>query len=400
MRDAKKVPEHLGVHTSPITDEADDAFRKEIVEFQMSRGLPAGRIHLPQNRIAFVWWVPGHPSNSIRHGIRQCLNFGSKYTMHQYVITLRRAAGAAFIDEVDLAAPKYLKVPEGETPAPKHRTKMSAWCNEVIGSFSKVDGQPTGNIVFFVHGYNNTVQAVTTRQRLLQTGLIRAGFQCLTISFDWPSDDKPIAYLSDLDHAKRTAVQLVNAGVKPFVKSLREDCNINVHVLGHSMGAFVIREAFDHADDGKTAETNWTANQLILFAGDAGAPKFSAANTETQSLYRHCYRLTNYFNGYDEILQISNMKRIGLSPRVGRVGLPADAPTKAVNVDCSAYFQSAYGARSGEEGYNILTHSWYFSDEGLFKDLALTLAGAIDREKIPTRVPGGGRTQLLSPPSV
>jgi esterase/lipase superfamily enzyme len=47
-------------------------------------------------------------------------------------------------------------------------------------------------------------------------------------------------------------------------------------VLGHSMGAFVIREAFDHADDGATTQTNWTANQLVLFAGDVDAASFSA----------------------------------------------------------------------------------------------------------------------------
>jgi hypothetical protein len=32
------------------------------------------------------------------------------------------------------------------------------------------------------------------------------------------------------------------------------------------------------------------------------------------------------------------------------------------------------------------------------KDLAITLRGAIDREKIPTRGPGPGRTQILDGP--
>jgi hypothetical protein len=39
-----------------------------------------------------------------------------------------------------------------------------------------------------------------------------------------------------------------------------------------------------------------------------------------------------------------------------------------------------------------LTHSWYFSDPIFQKDLAITLQGKIDREKIPTRGPVPGRT--------
>ena len=93
------------------------------------------------------------------------------------------------------------------------------------------------------------------------------------------------------------------------------------------------------------------------------------------------------------MLQISNVKRIGLSPRVGRVGLPMDAPSKAANLNCSTYYFKTYG-----EGTLSQSHAWYFTDSTFHKDLAITLRGAIDRHVIPTRTNGDGMTQTLLGP--
>ena len=40
VRDAKNVLDHLGLHKGPINDEAGEAFRMEIVDFQMSQHIP------------------------------------------------------------------------------------------------------------------------------------------------------------------------------------------------------------------------------------------------------------------------------------------------------------------------------------------------------------------------
>jgi hypothetical protein len=322
--------------------------------------------------------------------------------MTKFWISVRAVSGQEFTSDIELGATRYLKVPDNETPAPRHAIGKAQWTNEVIASFPlgpsyEPGGRPvpSGDIAFLVHGYNNGVADADRAQHELQQGLDANNFSCRVICFDWPSGKDPLAYLRDLDHARLTAIRLVTGGVKLFVAALAKDCNIRVHALGHSMGAFVVREAFDHADDGADTRTNWTANQLVLFAGDVDAPSFSANDADTESLYRHCYRLTNYFNGHDEILQISNVKRFGVEPRVGRVGLPADAPEKAVNVDCSDYFEKTYGTQAGTLEYASLTHSWYFTDTMFMKDLATTLRGTIDRNKIPTRGPGAGRTQIL-----
>jgi hypothetical protein len=151
------------------------------------------------------------------------------------------------------------------------------------------------------------------------------------------------------------------------------------------MGAYVAREAFDHADDGTTTGSDWAINQLVLIAGDVEASDFVVGNKDTESMLGHSYRLTNYFNKYDEVLQISNVKRVGVEPRLGRVGLPPNAPAKTVNMDCSAHFDKIRRPGDSLEAALLWSHSWYFSDQVFYVDLAQTLQGSVDRTVIAGR---------------
>src|SRR5208283_4771728 len=120
-------------------------------------------------------------------------------------------------------------------------------------------------------------------------------------------------------------------------------------------------------------------------AGDVEASDFVVGNKDTESMLGHCYRLTNYFNKYDEVLQISNVKRVGVEPRLGRVGLPPNAPAKTVNMDCSAHFDKIRRPGDSLEAALLWSHSWYFADQGFYADLAQTLQGSVDRTVIAGR---------------
>ena len=88
------------------------------------------------------------------------------------------------------------------------------------------------------------------------------------------------------------------------------------------------------------------------------------------------------------------MKRLGTAPRAGRVGLPADIPSKAVNVDCSEYFSTKDPKQSTCTG--TFNHSWHIGDPEFALDLALTLEGEIDRQVIPTRRNDHGQLTLIA----
>ena len=114
-------------------------------------------------------------------------------------------------------------------------------------------------------------------------------------------------------------------------------------------------------------------------------------SASSSSLYRHCVRLTNYSNPYDAVLSISGVKRVGVSPRVGRIGLPVGAPPKAVNVDVGDFYDAN---RANFAHIPNSDHSFYFYDPTFLKDVHFTLKGEIDRAFIPTRVLRGDKLHL------
>jgi hypothetical protein len=308
--------------------------------------------------------------------------------MPEYVITARAPDGDRFGDEPGPSL--FLEVPDdAQELLPSHEIDWKDWFRKVVAlcpATPDPSGAERGDLLVFVHGYDNDVRIVLQRQRILRSDLPQKGFRGGLVSFDWPSGNKALAYLEDRHRAKLTAMQLVSDCIRPFASLQAPDCPINVHVLAHSTGAYVIREAFDDADDHRAiAAANWTVSQLVLIAGDVSGASLSAGNASSESLYRHCLRLTNYSNPYDAVLQISNAKRAGLAPRVGRVGLPDDAPPKALDVNCGEYWQQMMATRDPATIIGYPSHSWHVGDPVFTQDLVETLKGDLDRSAFPTR---------------
>ena len=304
---------------------------------------------------------------------------------------------------------RFLDVPDGETPHPeRHRVSRAAFRAEVLkrartGTVKrktaphKRETFTTGNVLVFVHGYNNRIEDIMVRHDLLQAGLGAAGYEGAIVSFDWPSDDSTLNYLEDRRDAKTTAFRLVDDGIKVIAALQKErqkrKCEIDVHLLGHSTGAYVIREAFSDArQHASISSGNWTVSQVAFIGADISASSMSAGDSKSRALFRHAARITNYSSRFDRALKISNVKRLGTAPRAGRVGLPADAHSKCVDVDCSAYWSDL--PDPSDDFVGDFTHSWHFGDPRFAEDLAHTIAGDIDRHRIPTRRMVDGRLAL------
>ena len=305
-----------------------------------------------------------------------------------YVFTVRSIKDGKFANEP--GASYFLEVPSrAKDTHPKHRVEKKAdWVAKVIeeaktGEKNPDTGAELGDILVYVHGFNTPTRTMLERLRLLKKGLAKQGFKGGVISFDWPSANSALNYLEDRSDAKQTARRLVDEGISTFAALQTPDCEINVHILAHSMGAFVVREAFDDADDRpKIASVSWSVSQVLFIGADVSAGSMAEGNSKSSSLYRHTVRLTNYYNPFDGVLSLSNVKRIGVAPRVGRVGLPDDRPGKAVNVNTGAYFSAN---RDKFEDLNFAGHIWYFYDETFMRDAYHTIKGQIDRNAIPTR---------------
>ena len=293
--------------------------------------------------------------------------------MPDFLISARRVRRGAFIAEPGHT--RYLKSPSNRVPTPDHAVTRKRWVDDILAAghtgHDEHTGEDCGDIAVFVHGYNTSPADVARRHRKLKRALAAQGYGGVLVSFDWPSDDRAINYLEDRVDAKLTALNLVRDGIALLAATHRRGCRYNVHIIAHSMGAYVVREAFDDADDRPAiAASNWNVSQLCLVAADVSSRSMSADDARSHSLYRHATRVTNYFNPHDSVLKLSNVKRAGVAPRAGRRGLPRNIPERAVDVNCGNRHRETYADDSG--------HSWYFDDEVFVADLAATLGGDSD----------------------
>lgn len=290
----------------------------------------------------------------------------------------------------------YLRVPENETiPRPSHKMGgVKQWMDSITSEAfpSPVNGTSGLDIVFFVHGYNTSPQEALTRQRLVQRELKSRGMECMVVGFDWPTGGSVALYEYDRYQAQVAAALLVKGGILPFATYTLPNCPINIHLMAHSMGAFVVREAFRSVDKIRDANlpNDWRIGQMVLFAADISSDCFEANNADMTSVFSHCGRLTNYFSGYDLALAASNLKNIDVSSRVGRVGMPVDTPAdnKAVDVDCGPRYAAIpeIERKQFKVINGMVSHSWYLEDVIWYDDLAYALSGKIDRNSIPTRI--------------
>jgi pimeloyl-ACP methyl ester carboxylesterase len=299
--------------------------------------------------------------------------------MTEYMISMRKLDGSA-----GLGPTQYLAFDDAVTPPMV--MKPDDWVTAVMAGFPPAaPGQRrTGDILFFVHGFNVSHQSTVTSHLNNVAALAQAGWTGRVISYDWPSDGLTFAYVPDRFNARAAASGLVSSGIALLEKTQRDNCTINVHVMGHSMGCFVIQQAFTWAY--QDVPSSWSIAQLILVAADVDNTVFSADNYSAKMFVQHAGRLTAYCNRYDKALTVSDVKRLDTSPRMGRVGLPADAPSAMCEVDCSDFFDQTYPG-FGPQMDPQLTHCFYFSRPEFWKDAVLTLAGGLDRTKIPTRAP-------------
>ena len=314
-----------------------------------------------------------------------------------YVFCVRSIRSGSFSNEP--GATHFLEVPEGSASiTPGQRITKRNWVKRVqqAAKSGESDGVDIGDIVFYVHGFNNSQNVVLERHRKIRNGLAAHGFKGVVVSFDWPSADSALNYLEDRKDAKATALKLVDEGITTFAALQRPDCRINLHVLAHSMGCYVVREAFDDADDRPAvAGRSWSVSQVMLVAGDLSQSSLNAGNPKSSSLYRHCVRLTNYYNPLDEVLTVANVKRIGVAPRVGRIGLPDNPPEKAVNLYCGEYY------KKHKDDFDLdpfsEPHRFYFDDSTFMEDVFHTVAGRLDRHEFPTRLPTTAGNLALKP---
>ena len=304
--------------------------------------------------------------------------------MAAFMISLR-----AKTDDAKIGPARYLRIEANGAQTPLSAT---AWRKALLDSFTEKtpQGLPRGDLLFYVHGFNVSFKDAVKGDAKNRGKLAAQGWTGVYVSFDWPSLGETLGYYADRSNARASANALIDSALAMFVSAMVPDCQVRVSIMAHSMGAFVVRQAFSWAyQDVKTNAKAWSISQLILVAGDVSQGSLSASQDGGRWFNKYVGRTTTYSNRFDSVLKISDLKNGEPTPRAGRVGLPVDAPDSFCNVDCSDLFNSldlGLGAKINP----ATPHCFYFDQDAFWRDAVLTLEGGIDRHVIPTRAAIGG----------
>lgn len=284
---------------------------------------------------------------------------------------------------------RYVEVDETASGAFKGvRLPVDKWARRVL------DQSQNGEVLVYVHGFNTSQFDLIRRVQTLRKAL---SFKGAIIGFDWPTGStKKLTELFKVYRKAKTNVNkldniLVTDGLNPIWKA---DTGTVMHVMGHSMGAYAIANAFSRAptETGPIGK-DWAVGEAVFSAADIDARMMKKNGGYALAMQVRSKRLTHYYSNKDGVLDISGQQFHNGNPRSGRVGI-APAITKGL-VDVS--MQDRYLSQiPSHEQTTQLSHNWYLDDGGFLKDLDLVLHGKPAKD-IKTREPGQGGDQRLKP---
>jgi pimeloyl-ACP methyl ester carboxylesterase len=185
------------------------------------------------------------------------------------------------------------------------------------------------SVLVFVHGFDNDSAKVIIRHKLIKRYL-PPGYAL--VSFDWPAQNPGITprqvYERDKNNAKTTAPRLMSDCLQVLVPKFTSG---NVHLFGHSMGAYLTEQAFQAAQAIKI-------NHVLLAAADVDQLNYQAGSPPLTNFLGKCTDLTAYWSADDQALQESQSWQ-GYVP-LGLGGYKGSAiPGACYGVECTPYFE-------------------------------------------------------------
>jgi len=317
-----------------------------------------------------------------------------------YVITNRVRKGKSYGEDPEprgdlhfLVAPgRYAKNPGKfqEVPMSQFQTQLMA----ALGAMA--DGEKPAQAAIYIHGYNNDFEDALEELHEIGTNLARrAGYEGLVIGFTWPSEGKTLAYLEDRDDARESVTGFVH--LMHLIKRIRmpaEKCFVDVSMLAHSMGNYVLREGLNYF--WKHVGYPWDDiyfTQTLMFAADIAYDSLKSGGGG-QAISSFSHRVTFYYSNHDDVLGLSTGAKHFGSRRLGRSGPQSyeELPENVVGVDCSNVATPENATKFKAGG----VHPCYRFIPDILKDFVATMSG-VDRAAIPNRseIPGSARKGYL-----
>src|SRR5689334_4041042 len=115
--------------------------------------------------------------------------------MSDYVVTARATQNSVFTD--DPGPTSFLEVPDNAPTITANNTiSRDEWVRKVVAKAGRkrdATGVVRGDVLVFIHGYDNEPPIVLQRHRRLQSDLPQYGYTGAVVSFDWPAQQITLA---------------------------------------------------------------------------------------------------------------------------------------------------------------------------------------------------------------
>jgi esterase/lipase superfamily enzyme len=208
------------------------------------------------------------------------------------------------------------------------------------------------------------------------------GSEMNIVVFSWPSDGEKVpwmSYYSDREDGRASGPALARCYLmlQEFVAKLGEEehCQRCLHLLAHSMGAYVLRNGLQAILAKDPNKLTRLFDQILLAAPDEDDDTFET-DQKLRLLPRMGRRVTVYFNRNDRALIVSDKTKAN-PDRLGSDGprLIDLIPKKVVLVDCRNVAMNAD---------KLVGHSYYINSPAMTADIASVMLDT-DSEAMPNR---------------
>ena len=226
----------------------------------------------------------------------------------------------------------------------------------------------------FIHGFNVSFRGALDAGARLAEELSVGGRAVNIVVFSWPSDGQAVplmSYYSDREDARASGPALARAYLKlrDYLVNLDsvEYCDRRLHLLAHSMGAYVLRQGLQALIAKDPNALTRFFDQILLAAPDEDDDAFESPQ-KLQLLPRLGRQVTVYFNPNDRALVISDKTKSN-PDRLGSDGprMIDLIPKKIVLVDC----RNVAG-----DADPLVHHSYYIRSPAMARDLDAVLLGS------------------------
>ena len=159
-------------------------------------------------------------------------------------------------------------------------------------------------ITIMIHGLRNNASGALTKFVIAKRRLAHLGYKRPVIGYSYDSNTAGAQYITSALHALYTGVTIANKNGRNLARFItdfkRKSPNTKIRVMGHSLGAHVIRSTIKNL--AKNYKNSGIIEAVYFFGGSIPSDALNSKNgSDAQKIVTA--KIRNYFSPYDDMLR-------------------------------------------------------------------------------------------------